>query len=110
MKKNKIDILSDEAIKSKIKIDEITDDLYKIKEHLVAPMSEEDTEVTNNYFNEVMNGITPAAEKINQILDNERSRTLLATALKNAIKDEEWLEKLSKTSLSHILEQMPETK
>ena len=110
MKKNKLDILSDEAIKSKIKIDNITDDIHMLKEALVAPMSEEDTELTNNYFNEVMDGIMPAAQKINQILENEKSRTMLATALKNAIKDDEWLEKLSKTSLSHILEQMPEIK
>ena len=84
MKKEKIDILSDEVIQSKIKV--------------------------NIYFNEVIKGLLPAAEKINKILENEQSRMILANGLKNAIKDNEWQEKLLKTSFSHMLEHLPETK
>jgi hypothetical protein len=110
MKKEKIDILSDEVIQSKIKVDSITDELYGLKEALIQGMSKEDTDATNIYFNEVIKGLLPAAEKINKILENEQSRMILANGLKNAIKDNEWQEKLLKTSFSHMLEHLPETK
>ena len=86
-----------------IDIDALTDQVYKMKLKLSEQLSPEDAEMTDNYFQEVMKGIQPAAEKINKILENEAATKQLGLSFKKAIEDEGWLEKLSKTSCNHLM-------
>jgi hypothetical protein len=98
-----------ESLENIININQFADDLYKLKEKLIQGMSQEDTDETNNYYDEIMSGIQPVAEKINNMVEDEQSRKVLGHAIKNAIKDNEWLEKLSKTSYSSITNLLQET-
>lgn len=87
----------------------IFDQVHEFKKRMQENMSEEDAAAAEEYFDEVAKGIEPTIRRINEILTNPGSKQLLMDSVKQAMKDEQWLEKLSKTSYSTILEKEPET-
>lgn len=81
----------------------IFDQVYEFKKKMQENMSDEDAALADQYFDEVSKGIEPTIKRMNEILSNPGSKKLLMDSVKQAMKDEQWLEKLSKTSYQSIL-------
>ena len=92
------------ALRSMLSQDKIFEPIHEFKKQMQETLSEEDAKMADDYFDEIAKGITPVIEKVNQVLSNEGTRTLLMDSVKQALKDEEWLEKLSKTSYQQLLQ------
>lgn len=87
----------------------IFDKVHDFKKKMQENLSDEDAKMADAYFDEVTKGIEPTIKRINEILSNEGSKKILIDTIKQAMKDEQWLEKLSQTSYKTILEPEQET-
>jgi len=104
------DVKNSRNLKSLIDPDSIYDKVFDLKKKMEENLNEEDAKLANEYFNEITKGLAPTIKRMNEVLSNEGSRLILIDTIKQAMKDEQWLEKLSQTSYKAALGSEPETK
>ena len=74
-------------------LDEIGEDIVE----LVDGLSSEQKKEVDIYFSQLMKEISPALDALDTISKDSKVMTEVKNALKEEIKEQEWLEKLSKT-------------
>ena len=102
-------VKQDRAFSKMINPDSVFDKINQFKEQMQQNLSEEDAQVADLYFDQISEQIKPTIDRMNEILQDEGSRKNLMDSVKQAMKDEQWLEKLSQTSYKTILETEQET-
>ena len=75
----------------------ILDRLVHQKNKMIANLNDEEKKEANIYFDETIEEMLPILENLEKILTNKHILNSTAEAFKKEIKEQEWLEKLSKT-------------
>ena len=102
-------IKQDRAFNRMIDPDAIFDKINQFKETMQENLSEEDSKAADLYLDQIAKQIQPTIDRMNEVLQDNGSRKNLMDSIKQAMKDEQWLEKLSQTSYKTILETEQET-
>lgn len=80
-----------------IKKQKILDIISREKNKLIENLSDEEKKEADTYFEETVNEILPVLENLDKLLSDKKRLNIAAEAFKSEIKEQEWLEKLSKT-------------
>ena len=75
----------------------ILDIISREKNKLIENLSDEEKKEADTYFEETVNEILPVLENLDKLLSDKKRLNSAAEAFKSEIKEQEWLEKLSKT-------------
>ncbi len=102
-------IKQDRAFNRMIDPDTIFDKINQFKASMQENLSEEDSKEADLYLDQIAKQIQPTIDRMNEVLQDNGSRKNLMDSIKQAMKDEQWLEKLSQTSYKTILETEQET-
>ena len=97
------DVKNSRTLKNLIDTDSIADKVFEMKKRIQENLSDEDAKLADEYFNEISKGLEPTIKRMNEVLSNERTRKALMDSVKQAVNDEQWLEKLAQTSYKDIL-------